>query len=98
MYTSESVSLANISYLNSFKPLDALWSMLKHVPTTSLVRSHCPRAIEKFRGKVTLLGAKRISTSARDRAPTPEATMAYRSAWPLRNFQTVAVCWPRKKG
>ena len=98
MYSSKSVSLANISSLNCFKPSDALWSTPKHIPTTSRVRSNCLRAIQEFCGKVTSSGAERISLSARDGAPVPEATMAYRSAWPRRNFLTLAVCWPRTKG
>ena len=98
MYSYNSVTLADISSPNSFKPLDALWSMPKHVPIISQVRSHCPHAIEKLRGKVTMLGADRILMSSRDRAPVPEATMAYQSAWPRRNFLAVDVCWLRTKG
>ena len=98
MYSSKSVSLDGISSPNSFKSLDTLWSTPKQVPTINQVRSHCPRTIEKFRGKVTPSGAERISTSAKDVAPAPEATMEYWYAWPRRNFLTVAVCWPRTKG
>ena len=92
MYSSNSVYLSDISSPNSFKPSGALWSTPKHAPTISQVQSHCLRAIKKFRGKVMLLGAERISTSTRDGTPAPEATMAYWSAWTCRNFLTVAVC------
>ena len=92
MYSSKSVSLDNISSPNSFKTLDTLWSTPKHVLTISRARSHYLRAIEKFLGKVTLSGAKRISTSDRDRAPAPVATMAYRSALLRKNFLTVDMC------
>ena len=63
-YYSSSVSLADISSPNSPKPYDALWSMLKQVPTINRVLSHCPRAMDKLQGKVTPSGAERISTSA----------------------------------
>ena len=98
MYSSSSVSFANISSPNSFKPSEVLWSMLKHVLTINQVWSHCLRATKKFCGKVTASGADRISTSYRDGVPVPEATMAYWSAWPRKKFLIVAVCWTRTKG
>ena len=98
MYSSNFLPLANISSPNSFKLSDALWSTPKQVPTNRRVRSHCPRAIEKFCGMVMPSGAERISASAKEGAPMPETTMAYWSAWPRRNFLTVDMCWPRTKG
>ena len=77
MYSSSSVALPNISSPKSFKLSDALWSTPKHVLKISQFRSYFPRAIKKFRGKLMPLGAERISMSARDGVPAPEATMAY---------------------
>ena len=98
MHSSSSVSRTDSSSPKLCSPSEALWSTPKHVATINRVRNHCPRAMEKFRRKVTPSGADRISTSARDGAPVLEATMAYRSACPRRNLRTVAVCWPRIKG
>ena len=75
-YYSRSVSLPDIYLPNSFKPSEALWSTPKQFPSINRVLSHCLGAMEKMRGKVTLLGAKIISTSAKEGAPAPEATMA----------------------
>ena len=67
---------ADSSSLNSLSPSEALWSTPKQVPKINRVLIHCPRAIEKLRGRVTLLCANRISTLAKEGAPVPEATMA----------------------
>ena len=75
MYSSSSVSRADSSSPKLCRPSEALWSTPKHVATISLVLNHYPQAMEKFRGRVTPSGADRISTSARDGAPVPEATM-----------------------
>ena len=80
MYSSSSVSRADSSSPKLCSPSEALWSTPKHVVTINSVRNHCPRAMEKFRGRVTLSGADRISTSTSEGDPVPEATMAYRSA------------------
>ena len=76
MYSCRSVSLADISSPNFFKPSEALWSTPNQVPTINPVLSHCPRDMEKLRGKVTPSGAERIYTSAKEGAPALEATMA----------------------
>ena len=76
MYYSRSVSLTDISSPNSFNPSEALWSTPNQVPTINRPLSHYLRAMENFRGKVTLSGAKRISTPAKEGAPAPEDTTA----------------------
>ena len=98
MDSSSLVSSADSSYLKFCSPSEALWSTPKHVATINRVRNHCPRAMETFRGGVTLSGADRISTSASEGAPVLEATMSYQSACMRRNLRTMAVCWPRRKG
>ena len=75
-YYSSSVSLPDIYLPNSFKPSEALWSTPKQFPSISRVLSHCLGAMEKILVKVTLLGTKMISTSAKEGAPAPEDTMA----------------------
>ena len=84
MYSSSSVSCADRSSPKFCSPSEALWSTSKHVATINRVRNHCPRAMEKFRRRLTPSGADRISTSAIEGAPVPEATIAYWST--VRKF------------